>query len=149
MSKNPRVPEPTVTFHHHTPVQLRFSDFDMFGHLNNTIYFNLMDTAKVSYFNKIAPSHIDWSNAGIVIVHIGADFYAPTFPGDQIEILTAVTRIGEKSLEVEQRIIEINTGETKCIGHTIMAGFDVATSSSMPIPEHWAEAICHYEGRRM
>lgn len=148
-NQNPRVPAPEVPFRHRIPVQLRFSDFDMFGHLNNTVYFNLMDTAKVSYFNTIAPSDIDWRNAGIVIVHIGADFYAPTFPGEEIEILTAVTSIGEKSLRLEQRIVEVRTGETKCIGRTVMAGFDVKTSTSTPIPEMWRETICAYEGREM
>lgn len=142
-----KVPPPEIEFRHHTPVQFRFADFDMFGHLNNTVYFSLMDTAKVSYFNTVSPEPIDWHDAGIVIVHTGADFYSPTFPNEKIEVLTAVTHIGEKSMTLEQRVIETRTGETKCIGRTVMAGFDVKTSTSIPIPEYWVKAISAYEQR--
>ena len=37
---------PKYIFRHKTPIQLRFSDVDLFGHVNNTVFFSLYDLAK-------------------------------------------------------------------------------------------------------
>lgn len=38
-------------YRHHQPIQLRFNDIDMLGHVNNTLYFEYMDMAKTRYFH--------------------------------------------------------------------------------------------------
>ena len=38
------------TFPHQMPAQLRFSDVDRFGHVNNAVYFSLFDMCKTNYF---------------------------------------------------------------------------------------------------
>ena len=48
-----QVPEATIEFIHRTPVQLRFRDIDMFGHVNNNVYLELMDMAKASFYAQI------------------------------------------------------------------------------------------------
>ena len=65
-STNPRVPEPEYPFRHETPAQLRFNDFDMLGHLNNSIYVTLLDLGKSHYFTDVMPSRIDWKRVNIV-----------------------------------------------------------------------------------
>ena len=37
--------EDNIQFKHTLPVQLRFSDVDQFGHVNNSVYFSLYDLA--------------------------------------------------------------------------------------------------------
>ena len=34
-----------IKFRHTMPVQIRFSDVDQFGHMNNSVYFSLYDLA--------------------------------------------------------------------------------------------------------
>ncbi|MDE6131249.1 MAG: acyl-CoA thioesterase, partial [Muribaculaceae bacterium] len=43
------VPAATIEFRHRLPVQLRFRDIDMFGHVNNNVYLELMDVAKAAF----------------------------------------------------------------------------------------------------
>ena len=38
------------TWQHQMPAQLRFSDVDSFGHVNNAVYFSLFDMCKTKYF---------------------------------------------------------------------------------------------------
>ena len=45
-SQNPRVPEASQPYRHITPVQLRFNDIDMLGHINNNAYLEFMAWAK-------------------------------------------------------------------------------------------------------
>ncbi|MDE6391427.1 MAG: acyl-CoA thioesterase, partial [Duncaniella sp.] len=71
-----------------TPVQLRFSDLDPLGHVNNSVYFTLMDLAKARYFIDALGHDVDLSKAGVVVVNVNCDFFAPTLFGEEIEVVT-------------------------------------------------------------
>ena len=134
-----------MKFRNRLPIQMRFNDVDIIGHVNNSVYFNFFDLGKTSYFDEIIGKHVDWANADIVIKAINADFKVPTFYRDNIAVETAVVRIGNKSLTMLQRIIDIDTNIVKCECTTIMVGFDVATNSSKEITSFWKDAIRKYE----
>lgn len=135
------------SFRHHMPLQMRFNDIDMLGHLNNSVYFTFMDLAKTRYF-EAALGKLDWDNIGVVIVNINCNFCAPTFFDDDIEVETAVVSIGEKSLKLEQRVFSPSNGQVKCDCVTIMSGFDIKTNTSVPILPEWVEGLEKYEGRK-
>ena len=144
---NERVPVTDFTFHHHQPIQIRFNDIDLLGHLNNALYFQFMDLAKVSYFKQFTGDRYDWSKIGLVVAHIDVDFIAPTYINDHIEVLTAVASISNKSLVLSQRVVEVTTGEVKCVANTVMVNFDPASNRSVPISDEWRKRLSDYEGR--
>ena len=47
-----------IKFRHTMPVQIRFSDVDQFGHVNNSVYFSLYDLAKTTYIKDVLLSLI-------------------------------------------------------------------------------------------
>ena len=53
--------EPTETpiFHHTLPLQLRFNDVDLLGHVNNSVYFAFYDLGKSRYFEAVKAQNID------------------------------------------------------------------------------------------
>lgn len=146
-STNPRVPVPEYPFRHITPVQFRFNDFDMLGHLNNAVYVTLFDLGKSRYFTDIMPKGVDWKRINIVVVNINCDFFAPTYISEPVAVLTQVTDISERSFKMQQRVVNVDTGEVKCVGTTIMAGFNPATAQGAAISLEWINALCAYEGR--
>lgn len=148
-SINPRVPEAGFAFRHHIPVQIRFNDIDMLGHLNNGVYLSFMDLGKAAYFNEVMPHNIDWKHINVVVVNINCDFFAPTYFHESIEVMTTVVSVSERSFKLEQRVVNSKTGEVKCIGHTVMAGFDIATAQSAPIAQEWVDAFSAYEQRSL
>lgn len=85
-----------VKFRHVLPVQIRFSDVDQYGHMNNSSYFSLYDLAKTSYIREVFGER-DWKELGIVVANINADFLAPVFFSDELEIETTVIHLGHKS----------------------------------------------------
>lgn len=144
--KNSRVPQPTRPFRHSVELQLRFNDIDMFGHVNNAIYLQYFDLGKLRYFSEaIGP---DFAEQGFtaVIVNINCDFFAPAVLSERLAVLSAVVHIGEKSLVLEQRIINVDTDEVKSVCRTTMAGFDPLTLCSAPIPGNIRAALEQYEG---
>lgn len=142
---NPRVPQEEFPFHHSYPLQIRFNDIDVVGHLNNSIYLQFLDLGKMQYFNAIMKEGITWKQVPVVIVNINVNFYSPTYMDEQIEVRTQTLRLSERSLTLEQRIVNPQTGDVKCVAQTVMAGFDARTASSAPIPEDWKKAIYEFE----
>lgn len=135
-------------FRHHMPLQMRFNDIDMLGHLNNSVYFTFMDLAKTRYFQAVLGDNLKWGEIGVVIVNVNCDFCMPTFFDDKIEVETAVVAIGEKSLTLEQRVYSTDDQRVRCRCRTIMSGFNAKTLKSEPITAEWREALENYEGKK-
>lgn len=145
-SVNPRVPEPQAPFFHSLPLQIRFNDADMLGHLNNSVYLTFMDLGKAHYFNDVMKG-VDWRNINVAVVNINVSFFAPAYLDSNLSCLTAVTRVSEHSITLEQRVVDTDSGEVKCAATTIMAGYDVKTAQSRPIDPEWRRAIEVWEER--
>lgn len=146
-SNSHKVPEPEFEFRHNLPIQLRFNDMDILGHINNTTYFKFFDLAKCRYFQDLLPDDFDWKQINIVVANINSDFYAPTFFNESVAVHTMVTHIGDKSLRMEQRLYNTETGQVKCVCRTVMVGYDTKAGCSIPITQEWRDAIEKYEGR--
>ena len=142
---NPKVPESTCKFYHRLPLQIRFNDIDIVGHLNNMVYNAFFDLGKIEYFKSVMADKVDWHMIPVVVVNINCNFYSPTYIDEQIEVVTAVVSISERSFKMEQRIVNCQTGDVKCVATTVMAGFDPSTAKGAPIDLEWAAAIKAYE----
>lgn len=149
MNNNPRVPEAAFEFRHRLPVQLRINDIDFLGHLNNIVYLSLFDLGKARYFEEIMGGPISADNASLVIVNINIDFFAATFFDEPVEVWTAIASVGDRSVKLEQRLVNSATGEVKSICRTVMAGFDPKTNQGAPLNEEWVEKAAGFEGRRL
>lgn len=134
-----------TTFRHQMPAQLRFSDIDKFGHMNNSVYFSLFDMCKTRYFIDVLGQHV-FDSLGIVVAHIDANFLAPIFYPDEIALQTKITHLGTKSFTLFQRALNTRTKEVKCECTTVMVFFDTVHNHSIPMPESFKQKIAEYEG---
>lgn len=142
---NEKVPIPQHHFFHSVDLQTRFNDFDLFGHLNNSIYLQFMDLAKVSYFEAVMGKPVDVKGIAAVIVNINVNFFSPTYFGEPLNALTACVKVSKHSFILEQRIVNPETGDVKCIATTVMASFDPATATSPELNPEWADALRNFE----
>lgn len=132
-------------FHHVTPIQLRFNDFDALGHVNNSIYLSFYDLGKTSYFADVLPEASITKEIGVVIADIHVTFLLPVFPDEKVAVETAVTEIGNKSFKLLQQLVDTETKEVKCVAKTVMVCFDAKTKSTRTISDEWRKAIEEYE----
>jgi acyl-CoA thioester hydrolase len=130
-------------FYHTFPIQIRFTDVDRFGHVNNTIYFTYFDLGKIEYFASACPV-MDLRKDGVVVVHIETDFLSQILANDRIAVQTAVSEIGNKSLILIQQIIDTTINEIKCTCKSILVAFDLERKEAKEVPEEWKEAIYRY-----
>ena len=134
-----------IKFHHRVPVQLRFTDIDQFGHMNNSVYFSLFDMAKTQYFGNVMGLDV-FRFLGVVVVNVNADFLSPVHYGEEIAIETAIVHLGHKSLTVVQQALNVQTGDVKCVCKTIMVCFDMKSKETIELPQDLCDKVLEYEG---
>lgn len=146
-SDNPRIPRADYPYRHCLPLQTRFTDCDMLGHINNNTFLSYMDLGKARYFETALGPLFDFHSIAVAIVNINIDFYEQAFFVEPLEVWTRVTGIGNKSIHFEQRIVNGQTGHTKCMSTTVMSAFDPSTAKSVPLDPAWVAATEAYEER--
>ncbi|MBN1987684.1 MAG: acyl-CoA thioesterase [Prolixibacteraceae bacterium] len=126
---------------HRIPVQIRFNDIDLMGHVYNAKYQEFFDLARIQYFDDVLGKLISWTHKSFIIASVKTDYLQSTFLEDTIEVVSHVTSLGEKSLEMTQHVYKNGQSEPVAIGKTIMVCFDMKERVSEIIPQKWREMI--------
>lgn len=88
-------------FKHIYKIKLRFSDFDIMGHVNNTRHMVFVEDARIDYLEKISGLSLNDAALSAIIARVEMDYLVPVFPGAEIQILTRCKTIGTKSFTLE------------------------------------------------
>lgn len=128
-------------FKNRLPIQVRFSDVDVVGHVNNIIYFAYYDTGKAAFITQILGRSVTWDEVDTVVANVDCAFIAPIFYGENIEVLTTCTGIHDKSFKLLQMLRNADSGEVKSVCETIMVSFDPNTQKSAPLSPEWREKL--------
>lgn len=126
------------------PIQVRFNDVDIMGHVSNTVYQNYYDTGKLDYFDKVLPD-MDHVNLGVVGASVKIDYLKPIFMRTRILVKTRVAILGHKSFTMEHQLVNEQTNEILSTCCAVLVCFSTALQSSLPIPEHWRQNILSYD----
>ena len=129
-------------FHFKTPIQLRYSDFDMLGHLNSAQYITLIELGRLAYFQKIKWNFKDISN---VVASFKIDYINQVVPHDQIEVHVRVTRLGTKSFTMEYLVASPDESIIYAKAESTQVCILKGKNSSTPIPTNIKEAITDFE----
>src|ERR1700742_4577071 len=88
----------SLDFPVHWPALTRWTDNDMFGHLNNAVYYQLFDTAINGWINtNIGVDPLTVSSLGIV-AESGCRYFSELHFPERLVIGLAVTRLGRSSV---------------------------------------------------
>lgn len=128
-------------FRHAVPLQLRFNDIDVLGHVNNNAQLALFDVGKTEFYNAMRGQLADWSRVEAVIVNLNCTFMEQIRFTDPMEVRTRVKRIGEKSFTLQQILRNTATGQICSMCESVMVSVDYATKASKPIPENILEGL--------
>lgn len=132
-------------FNYKTNVPLRFVDFDIMGHVNNSVYFTYLEIARTNYWKEIV--NWDWKKTGIVIAHAELDYISPIVPNDQIAVHVKTTRIGNTSFDLEYQIVKVKGAEEFICskGKTVCIAIDYATGKPTSIPTDEKQKMVNFE----
>lgn len=122
----------------HWPVHTRWTDNDMFGHLNNAVYYELFDTAINAWIN---------TNSGVdpltmpalgVVAESGCKYFAELAFPEPLVVGLAVTRLGRSSVTYRLGVFSRADGEPKALaalGHWVHVYVDRESRKPVAIPE--------------
>lgn len=125
-----------------TPVQKRFSDVDSFMHVNNIWQQSYFDMGKTDFYTKVLGITGVFDKLRIITASTHTDYFGQVRLTDDIVVVTDVSRLGNKSMTLHQRIM---CGE-KCLteSSSVMVAFDFETQQTMPMPDEWRRKLEEY-----
>ena len=115
-------------------IEIRFSDMDAYGHVNNAVYFTYLETARVKIFNE---NFMDFMHAGIffVVAHASCDYKkAIKLEDREVTVRFSVHSKGRTSFEVNYELLG-PAGQLFAKAKTVMVALDPKKGTPMIIPE--------------
>ncbi|WP_180076987.1 thioesterase family protein [Acinetobacter sp. YH12251] len=126
------------------PIQTRWADNDMYGHVNNVTYYSYFDTAA----NALLIQHagFDLQNTPIIglVVDSACSFLQELSYPEIIEVGVAIEKIGNSSLRYDLAIFKQGQNEAAAQGHFVHVFVDRQTRKSTSIPEDMRDALTQF-----
>ncbi len=122
-------------------ITTRWSDNDVYHHVNNVVYYSYFDTVANSYL--IERGGLDFRDGDVVgfVVNSGCDYHAPIAFPQRLTGGLRVDRLGSSSVTYGIAIFA-DDGETACANGTFTHVFvDRASGRPVPIPEPLRSAL--------
>ncbi len=113
-------------------VQLRWSDEDRMGHLNNTRYLTFAEDARTRWFAMV-PAYDGKTHASSIVARMEVDYIRQvrTADNDWLKVVNTVVGIGRSSVRLQQEIQRMN-GEVVNRVIATQVNFDYDHNSSLP-----------------
>ncbi|TQF72290.1 acyl-CoA thioesterase [Pseudoalteromonas luteoviolacea] len=116
----------------------RFSETDVLGHINNTVLPVWFEAARAPIFKIFTPD-LNPHNWKLIVAKVEVTFKGELFYGQEVQIKTAIEKIGNSSFVILQQAWQHN--ECCAEGRTVMVRYDFETKSSQALSLVEREAL--------
>jgi acyl-CoA thioester hydrolase len=125
------------------PVQVRFADVDMAGHVHNSVYLHWFELARMRFLEQVVPTGNDWGEQGLILARNEVDHRMPVRLHDQVEAAAWCSAIGRSSFDLSYRIRRTGGGPAGICaeGRSVLVCFDYTLQKSKPIPHPWLSRL--------
>lgn len=125
-------------------IQTRWTDNDIYGHVNNVTYYSYFDTAANSLL--IQKTGFDIHNSEIIglVVDSACSFLQELSFPEIIEVGVAIGKIGNSSLRYELAIFKQHQIQAAAQGHFVHVFVDRKNRKSTAIPQNMREVLNQY-----
>ena len=132
---------PRTHYRHFSALSTRWMDNDIYGHLNNVVYYSLFDSAVNRYLIEAGVLDI---RAGVVIglvVETHCNYFAPLAFPQPIEAGLRVARIGTTSVRYEIGLFAEGAPLSAASGHFVHVYVDRASRRPTLLPAAFIDAL--------
>ncbi len=111
--------------------RVRFSDVDVYGHVNNVKYFEYYQEARLAYLTSMGRSEEEGRFA-VVVARVNVDYKRPIlFRSDPYVVESWISRVGNSSFDLKA---EIKDGDTVLSrAEAVLVTFDLKTQAARPL----------------
>ena len=110
-------------------IQVRFSDCDMMGHVNNAMYLSYFEMARIHYFGHLLGSEWDWRRNGVLLRKNEVEYLKPLLLHENPKIHVFTQYIGNKSFTMAYELMV--DGEIRTTGSSVLVCFDAVSNTSI------------------
>ena len=126
----------TETLERRVPVQLRWRDMDMLGHLNQSVYHELLEEGRAALIwelmRRVGTDHV---HGAYVLAHVDLDYHSEVRKDHgEVEVVVSVSGVGTSSFRLHHEI-RLPDGTVAASGETVMVGWDPAQRGKRVLSE--------------
>jgi acyl-CoA thioester hydrolase len=118
----------------HRPVTTRWSDNDMYGHLNNAVYYELFDSAINGWLITGAGVDVMALPELGVVAESGCRYFRELEYPRPLDVGVRVERLGRSSITYSLGLFDAEADEPAALGHWVHVYIDRTSRSTVPIP---------------
>jgi acyl-CoA thioester hydrolase len=121
---------------HTVRVQLRWRDMDMLGHLNQSVYHELLEEGRAALMTELVRRvGVDRAHGAFVLAHVDLDYHTEVRKDHgEVMIVVRLAHVGTSSLRLEHEI-RLPDERVAASGTTVMVAWDMATRSKRPLSD--------------
>lgn len=132
---------PTLNdFKHHDEITTRWHDNDIYGHVNNVVYYSFFDTA-VNKFLIQAGLDIHEGDVIGFAVNSQCDYFRPIAYPDTVVVGLGISKLGNSSVRYELAIFSQKTKECCAAGSFTHVFVNRDSQKPTPIPDNLRNAL--------
>lgn len=124
-----------------TAITTRWSDNDIYGHVNNVIYYSYFDSVANRYLIDKGGLDIHHGETVGLVVNSGCDYYSPVAYPEPLEGALRVDRLGNSSVQYGIGIFREGDDQACANGTFTHVFVDRGSSKPVPIPPRLREAL--------
>ena len=130
-----------AAYKHFLPLQTRWADNDIYGHVNNVAYYGYFDTIVNEYL--IGAGALDIHGGAVIglVVETGCKYFAPLEFPQKLEGALRVAKIGTSSVRYELAIFKAGEEAPAAEGHFVHVYVDRETRRPAPLPAEFRKAL--------
>ena len=123
------------------PITTRWEDEDVYGHINNVVYYSFFDTAVNGFLIEATGTDIRRLDAVGLVAETQCEFLRElSFPGD-VQAGLQVTKLGTSSIVYRIGLFQGPSDEPAAIGRFVHVYVDAVTRQVTPIPQAIRDAV--------
>ena len=130
------------TFSHWSKEQVRWSDTDLVGHVNNLSFATYCETGRTFFLHEIITSNVSEGTTQLVIAQMTVSFLGEVHWPAEIDIGTGVLSLGRTSFCMGHGVF---VGE-RCVAtsDSVIVSIDESSRQPCPIPQRTREYLSRF-----
>ena len=130
-----RGPEPRAAYAAWRPITTRWMDNDVYGHVNNVVYYSFFDTAVNGLLMDAGVLDIHHGEVIGLVVETQCNYFAPIAFPQPVAAGVRVAQLGRSSVRYEIGLYAGDAPGSAAAGHFIHVYVDRITRRPVPLPE--------------
>ncbi len=128
-------------YRHFQPITTRWHDNDIYGHVNNVVYYSYFDSAVNTYLIERGGLDIHEGEVVGFVVSSSCDYFASIAFPDALEVGLRVGKLGNSSVQYELAIFKAGESQACAAGRFVHVFVDRASNRPTPIPNGLRQAL--------